>query len=97
MSIWEENYQLFFKLRDYVITYCTFVENGGHAGTFEESLINKTIACVAKIRANRDYIDKYSDREIRTDEQECEIAKQILDGTYHEPNERMHSLIMRML
>ena len=93
-SIWQEDYELMNELRNYTISYCTFVESGGKVGDFVDVLLNKTIAVATKIKANRDYIAECLGRDIPTEEEECRTALSILDGTFKE--DRLHSVIARL-
>lgn len=94
-SIWKEDYELMNELRNYTISYCTFVESGGHIGNFTEVLLNKTIAIATKIKANRDFTAKCLQHDIPSEEQECETAMSILNGTYRE--DRLASVISRAM
>ena len=94
MSIWRENYELMNEIRNYAISYCTFVESGGHIGDFPDALINKTIAVATKMKVNRDYVAECMLKDIPTEERECEIATSILNGSYRE--DRLHSVIARL-
>ena len=93
-SIWVEDYELMNELRNYAITYCTFVESGGKVGDFADVLLNKTIAVATKIKVNRDYVAEYLHRDIPTEKQECDTAISILNGTFKE--DRLHSVIARL-
>ena len=95
MSIWQENYQLMKQLREYSITYVTFVESGGKAGDFDQQMIDKAIAVAVKIKENRDYIQKTLGRPIPTKQQECQIAVSILNGTYKA--DRLSSVMNRIM
>lgn len=95
MSIWKQNYELMLQLRNFSTTYCTYIEAGGKAGTFDEALINKTIAIATKIKENRDYIEECLGREIPTVKQECETAMRILNGSL--PEDRFNSVMMRIM
>lgn len=94
-SIWTEDYELMNELRNYAITYCTFVESGGQIGDFADVLLNKTIAVATKIKENRDYIDGCLGRQIPTVKQECDTAMAILSGTL--PEDRLSSVISRLM
>lgn len=93
-SIWAEDYELMNELRNYAITYCTFVESGGQVGDFADVLLNKTIAVATKIKVNRDYIAECLLKDIPTEEEECKTAVSILEGTFKE--DRLHSVIARL-
>ena len=95
MSIWMENYQLMKELREYAITYVTFVESGGKAGSFEQDMIDRAVAVSVKIKENRDYILKCCGHSIPTKKQECKMATDILNNTY--PVNRLHSTISRIM
>ena len=95
MSIWKQNYELMLQLRNFSTTYCTYIEAGGKAGTFDEALINKTIAIATKIKENRDYIDNVIGKEIPTEKQECDMAMAILNGSL--PEDRLNSVMMRIM
>ena len=95
MSIWQENYQLMKELREYSITYVTFVESGGKAGDFDKVIIDKAIAVATKIKENRDYISKALGRAVPTVQQECQTAVSILNGTYQQ--DRLYSVMNRIM
>ena len=95
MSIWMENYQLMKELREFSITYVTFVESGGKIGDFDQIIIDKAIAVATKIKANRDYIREVLGKDIPTVQQECQTAISILNGTYQQ--DRLHSVMNRIM
>ena len=93
-SSWTEDYELMNELRNYALTYCTFVESGGQIGDFADALLNKTIAVATKIKVNRDYIAECLLKDIPAEEEECKTAVSILEGTFKE--DRLHSIIARL-
>lgn len=92
---WKVRYELMKQIRDASTAYCLFTESAGAGlGTFADAMVNKSIALLVKLRESRDYTEEYLHHEIRTDEQEIELAESILNGTYQE--DRIHSVIRRI-
>ena len=63
-SIFRMDEELFEEIRDYSIAYCQYVKSGGCISVFTDTMIEKTIDAVMKIKAHRDYIDESMGREI---------------------------------
>lgn len=59
-SIYRQDEEYFEELRDYAIAYCQYVKSGGCISNYSDSLIEKTIDVVMKIKANRDFVCGYS-------------------------------------
>lgn len=93
-SIWKENYRLMEEIKNCAISYTMFVDNGGYIGTYTDALLNKTIALLTKVKANRDYISEVMSYDIPSENQECDTAMDILDGVFKE--DRVHSVIERI-
>ena len=76
-----ENYELMRQIREYSITYCTYFEvSNGRIGTFQDELIDKTIACFEKVLYNRLFIQKACHEKTKGFKENLQMAQDILDG-----------------
>ena len=55
-SIYRENQEYFEELREYAIAYVQYVQNGGCICKWTDTMVDKTIDVVMKIKANRDWL-----------------------------------------
>jgi len=63
-SIYRENQELFEELREYAIAYVQYVQNGGCICKWTDTMVDKTIDVVMKIKANRDWLLESSHKPI---------------------------------
>ena len=64
MSIYKEDQMIFEELREYAIAYVQYVNNGGTISNYTDTLVDKTIDAVMRLKANRDYVNEICGKEI---------------------------------
>lgn len=83
-SIWKENYELMKELQSVATAYVTYVQMGGHIGSYPDQLVNKAIAVCQKVKANRDSGYEYAGKQIPSIQDECKTAVSLINGSYAE-------------
>ena len=69
-SIFRQDNETFRQIMERSIAYVRFVENGGCICKFTSNMTDEVIDLAMKLKAHRDYIDKYCGREIIQYDQE---------------------------
>lgn len=86
-SIFREDNDTFRQIMECSIAYVRYVDNGGCVCKFTSNMTEQVIDLAMKLKAHRDYIDKYCGREIiKYDEngerKETAIRSKIPKGTH---------------
>ena len=86
-SIFREDNETIRQIMECSIAYTKFVENGGCICTFTSDMTEQVIDLAMKLKAHRDFIDKYYGREIiKYDEngerKETAIRSKVSKGTH---------------
>lgn len=63
-SIFRQDNDTFRQIMECSIAYVKFVDNGGCISRFTSNMTNEVIDLAMKLKAHRDYVDKYCGREI---------------------------------
>ena len=85
MSIFREDNDTIRNMMECSIAYVKFVDNGGCICTFTNDMTNELIDLAMKLKAHRDYIDKYMGREIIQYDKEgskVTVRSQVSEGEF---------------
>ena len=63
-SIFRQDNDTFRQIMECSIAYVKFVENGGCISRFTSNMTNEVIDLAMKLKAHRDYVEKYCGRDI---------------------------------
>lgn len=84
-SIYRQDNEYFRQIMECSIAYVRYVDNGGTISRFSDNMTNEVIDLAMKLKAHRDYVDKYLGREIiQYDEQgeKITVRSEVSKGTY---------------